>query len=584
LPVEVEGIAAFDDLPALSDFAGVSFRDPGPYLVSTSSLSRGELILHQDGLPLLARRPWGRGSVFFLAMDPQLAPLLDWNGSESVWAEVANRLPNLQSWELGFQNGYAASTAVTSLPSLALPSVLQLVLFLFVYVIVVGPVNYLWVKRRNRRELTWVTVPVLVLIFSTTAYFAGFRLKGNDIVLNKMSVATGQVNGDQMRVQTLIGLYSPRRSQFEMILPADVIAKPFEGEFGRIGGNGNVEGIVRSNQLIISGIRVDVSGTETFIASGYQTMAPVSGRTSLRLENNLIVLDIELYNGSQFDLENSALLLGSDIITLGTLKAGQRIEKSEAIASAPVTSSATSLAPIRPYGPGPPTGSPLTIHAADILGTADYYNDRDAFPRWQLLQSLDSEMFAGPAGASAGRLVARNVATLVAWSDEPQLETDLDGIEHNQLDTTLYLLELPLEQSLIAGDNLRLPISLLNYVLLSESNTYQASIQNLYLRGGWVEFEYQPWPEFQTMTVKELSVVVERRDASSSPTVPEIRFWDWQEEVWHEIRDVDWGSTPVSDWDRYIGAGNAVRIRVQDRASFGTEIAAIYPALAGDLR
>lgn len=584
LPVNISGIESVEDLPDLSESVKSPFRDPGPYLITASSLTNGEMIFHHEGLPLLARRPWGRGSVFYLALDPQLAPLLDWNGAESIWAAVVRRLPNMPTWGRGFQNGYAASTAVTSLPSLALPSVLQLILFLFVYVIVVGPINYLWLKRRGRLELTWVTVPVLVLLFSGLAYLAGFQLKGNEVILNQMSVATGQLDGDKMRVQSLLGLYSPRRSRYEMIFPADTIARPFESNFGRPGGGGNIDGITRGSELIISGIRVDVSGTETFVANNYRDTLPVSGNATLRLENNLIHLDFELLNASPFDLENSALLLGSDIISLGTLKAGERIAQSQIVAAGTGNQSSPTSPPPRSFVPSPGSGSPLTFHADKILGTSDYYNDREAFPRWQLLQSLEGEYYRGPGGIDPSRNIRQNVLTFVAWSEDPQLEVTLDGAEHRQMATTLYLLELPMAQNIISGNNVSLPVSLLNWRVLAESNTYQASIHNLYLQGGWVEFEYEPWPEFQTMRVTQLAVAMDEQDPTQSAPVPEIRLWNWNEEVWEEIRDAKWGVTQIGEPQPYIGSGNKVRVRIQDRASFGTGLSALYPVLVGDLQ
>ena len=180
LPVSVSGSESVADLPALSDAVGEPFRDQGPYLVSTSSLRGGELLFYQDSLPLLAMQEMGRGAVFFLALDPKLAPMLDWDGSELVWGAIASRIPNAPPWGGPFQNSYAAGTAVTSLPSLALPSAWQLILFLLAYTLLIGPVNYMILKRRNQLERAWLTIPAIIIIFSGVAYVTGFQLRGNE--------------------------------------------------------------------------------------------------------------------------------------------------------------------------------------------------------------------------------------------------------------------------------------------------------------------------------------------------------------------------------------------------------------------
>lgn len=582
LPVSATGSESFADLPALAQAIGLPFRDPGPYLVTTSSLVSGELILHQDGLPLLSRRPLGRGNVFFLSMDPKLAPLLDWDGSERLWAEVAGQVGSLPLWGRGIQNGYAAYTAVTSLPSLALPSVWQLVLFSFAYVLFIGPVNYWFLKRRRKSELAWATIPILVVAFSSIAYFTGFRLKGNDTILNQMSINFGRIGSDEMRVQTLLGLYSPKRGSYDLIFPANAMARPFERDFGGMSGGGNIEAISRSQALAIKGIRVDVSGTETFVAHGYQPILPLSGEAILKLNGNDVTLDVFVNNDSQFVLQNAAILIGSDLIPLGDLAPGESRRDSQiiqGIASTAGTAPATGRGPVMVGGPG--SASPLSYHAATLLGTSDYYNDREAFPRWQLLQAFEQDYYASGGGAAAA--TPTDVATLIAWTDQAALDIDIETGEHTAFSTALYFLEMPLAQQIISGRDVTIPLPLLNWSVLTESGVYQASIRNLYLQGGYVEFEYQPWPEFQEMQVTQLGIAIVSQEPSMSMPLPLTRLWNWQQEVWQDVADLDWGVTPVAEPGRYIGPGNTVRIRLQTPGNYGSQIQEVYPVLKGDL-
>jgi len=583
LPVSVTGSESFADLPALAQAIALPFRDPGPYLVTISSLVSGELIFHQDGLPLLARRSIGRGHVFFLSLDPKLAPLLDWDGSERLWAEVAGQIAALPMWGRGIQNGYGAYSAVTSLPSLALPSVVQLILFSFAYVIVIGPVNYWILKRRHRSELAWATIPVLVVAFSSIAYFTGFRLKGNDTILNQMSVNFARVGSERMRVQTLLGLYSPRRGSYDLIFPADAMARPFERDFGGMSGAGNIDAVSRSQALTIHGVRVDVSGTETFVANGYRPALPVSGEATLNLNGNDVSLDVIVNNDSQFVLQNAALLIGSDLISLGDLAPGESRRESQIIHGLASTAGA-----IPAPGPGPVMvgapgyASPLSYHAATLLGTSDYYNDREAFPRWQLLQAFEQDYYSSRGGA--GPVLPTDVATLIAWTDQATLDIEIGSGEFAEFASALYFLEFPLTQQIVSGRDVTVPLPLLNWSVLDESGTYQASIQNLYLQGGYVEFEYQPWPEFQEMHVTQLAIAMVSQEPSMSMPLPLTRLWNWQQEAWQDVADMDWGVTPISRPARYIGPGNAVRIRLQSPGNYGSQIQEVYPVLRGDLQ
>ncbi len=569
LPVTLVGSESVADLPALSAATGEPFRDPGPYLVATSSLSSGELLLHEDGLPLLARQAQGRGAVYFLALDPSLAPLVDWAGSPLLWAEIADRLPQFSTWSVGFRNGYAANSAVGSLPSLALPSVLQLVLYLLVYVAVIGPVNYIVLKRRNRRELAWFTIPVLVLLFSVVAYLTGFQIKGNDTIINEMSVAYGSADSAAMRVHSLLGLYSPRRSSYDVALPASTMARPLLSGFGE---GTSVEAITRSSDVVLTAVRVDVSGVESFVADSLQPALPLTGQASLRVSDGDVELAATLRNDSDVTLEDATLLVGSTAVPLGDLAPGAEVNKTQIIGAAGTVASATGM-PALSFGPS--FGSPLLMNTETILGTSDYYNDRAAFPRWQLLQALEDE-----SGMAATVTAA---VTLVAWTEQPQVEAALVDGENGRAATTLYLIEIPLDQQ-FSGGQMTVPLTLLNWEILADNGLYSKAIQNFYLpTATWMEVAYHPWPELAALLVTGLSIQLEESFAGGNPP-PDVAAWDWAAEEWVTLPDVDWGETAVADPQRFIGADNSVQLRLENKSVSGLDITGVYPILEGELR
>ena len=73
--------------------------------------------------------------------------------------------------------------------------------FIFLYILLIGPGDYLFLKKvLKRMELTWITFPTIVVTVSLLAYFAAYRLKGNDLLVNKVDVidvdqAAGLVRG-----------------------------------------------------------------------------------------------------------------------------------------------------------------------------------------------------------------------------------------------------------------------------------------------------------------------------------------------------------------------------------------------------
>jgi hypothetical protein len=290
-------------------------------------------------------------------------------------------------------------------------------------------------------------------------------------------------------------------------------------------------------------------------------------------------MEINVQNNSTIDFENVVLLLGSTVISFGDLAPGesdnhiQTLSLTEATAAAGASSGFSGG--FSSSGPG---SSPLTRNAEVILGTSDFYNDREIYPRWQLLQSLSPDIYSSTSG-----WYPSGVVTLVAWSDEEQTEIAVEDTDFERASTTLYFLEIPFTQTVASGQDIEVPKFLLNWQVLGENGIYNPSISELILPTGWIEFEYQPWPEFQAMTVKGLQVVLLNQNSSTTRNTPRIQVWDWSEAVWVTLDDGQWGRTVVADPLNYVGPGNAVRIRLQNDNAASLEIQDIYPLISGDL-
>lgn len=580
LPVEPTGLVQIQELPSLEAVAEIDFRDPGPYLVTESRLLEGELLIHQDGLPILARRDMGRGAVYFLALDPDLAPLADWDGAEVLWSDIASRVRALPTWALGAKNSYSAETAISSLPSVALPSATLLFAFLFIYVLAVGPVNYLALKRMGRRELAWFTIPALIILFSGAAYLVGFRLKGNEVIVNQMSIVFGQAGDNRARVQTLIGLYSPRRSSYDLSLPGSSAARPFDPSFGILAGSGNFDGVEQENETTLRGVRVDVGGIETFVVDTIRDPLPISGRALLSIDNNNLMVELNIENKSDQTFENAVLLIGRSVVPVGDMRPGEVKEVNKLIsmgelpgvAEAP-SSFSTGSAPVSIPGS---SGSLLSGYYGDLLGTPDYYTDPEVFGRWQLLQAIIPDFGAAP------NVIPQGTATLIGWTSEQQLEISVEDQDVRTEATSLYFIEMPVSHAEVSGQGIIIPEPLIEWQVLGQSGVYNPQVTDLYLPHGWVEFEYQPWSEFHDFSATDLALSLEGATSDSEQPLPWIQMWDWREQAWITINDITWGRTEIEASQRYVGLKNNVRVRLQNDGNVGIDIRKIYPEIKGD--
>lgn len=109
-----------------------------------------------------------------------------------------------------FDSGYLASPLGGSLAAeagLRVPRIAWLVAFLASYVVLVGPVLFLVLKKRHRPELAWVAIPVVALVFTTGSYVGGRNLRRSAHVVQASVITTGVVGNT---TTTFVGVFSPK--------------------------------------------------------------------------------------------------------------------------------------------------------------------------------------------------------------------------------------------------------------------------------------------------------------------------------------------------------------------------------------
>jgi hypothetical protein len=86
-------------------------------------------------------------------------------------------------------------------------------LFILVYILIVGPLDYFLLKRVFKRlELTWVTFPLVVLVVSVAAYCTAYALKGDELRVNKIDLVEYDLEGPPAYAYgtSWFTLFSPR--------------------------------------------------------------------------------------------------------------------------------------------------------------------------------------------------------------------------------------------------------------------------------------------------------------------------------------------------------------------------------------
>jgi hypothetical protein len=197
-----------------------------------------------EAWPVVALTPYGLGQVVVVAFDLNSPALAAWKGQADFWdrltKEVSPRAasgPDRRAPELGsdLQRG------LESFEEVPVVSFGWVALFILVYLLIVGPLDYFFLKKVVKRlEWTWVTFPIVVLLISVAAYFTAYAVKGNDLRVNKVDVVDIDLRDREVCGQTWLALFSPRLQAYTVgVEPAGEWAGPGAGDAGPLVGTLN---------------------------------------------------------------------------------------------------------------------------------------------------------------------------------------------------------------------------------------------------------------------------------------------------------------------------------------------------------
>jgi hypothetical protein len=218
-----------------NEFKGlIGFRD-GKSQFSVATLQpradRPNSVLADTGepagkAPVAVQGPYGQGRVTVVGFDLDRAPFSEWPQRRGLWESLVNhagyKLP--QPSDKIDKYGNRIDEFSTSLQGsldffegVPVVSFGWVALFILIYIVLIGPIDYLFLKKVVKRlEWTWVTFPVIVITVSAGAYFAAYALKGRDLKMNKVDVVDIDLAGSRVDGSTWFTLFSPRIQNYTM--------------------------------------------------------------------------------------------------------------------------------------------------------------------------------------------------------------------------------------------------------------------------------------------------------------------------------------------------------------------------------
>jgi hypothetical protein len=213
VPIDVQGKTGFRQLVGLESFAGGStpLRFSGAVTgAQLGPMSDKNLLAKEVNGPIVVRVPYGFGRVTLLAIDVDRAPL------QTVQADA--RQHNRQLSQLGMTDlASQFQSAQEDFASIQRPSHWWVMGMILLYILVIGPLDYLIVHRWLRRpEWTWVTFPLLAAAAAGCAVWNSDRFNGSQVQCTQFDLIDFDTTTSRVRGRTWVSVYSPAAERFDV--------------------------------------------------------------------------------------------------------------------------------------------------------------------------------------------------------------------------------------------------------------------------------------------------------------------------------------------------------------------------------
>ncbi|RYX84011.1 hypothetical protein EON83_11760 [bacterium] len=314
-----------------------------PVVVTRGKLT-SDAILREGTMaqPLFAKRDVGAGTVLYLSYDPSQPPFKGWSGQGKLWRDLfvqASQLKTLETVDGSFLaasytnmgGGYPSSynvdngapssltdrllQALSHAEQLTMPPVSRIAWFLALYVFFLVPLNYAVLRIIDRRELAWVTIPVIVVVFSVWAYTEALSIRGRAILTRQMDVVQSTIGSKQGRVDTLFWLFSPRRTTYDVSTVGQNAAL---SDYANM--NGGEQGEFNISQpLDGTGFKIDAVPVRMWTDRAFASQSLGDLKQGLSLNGTTI------HNGLGIDLYGLVWVQDQRITSLGALKNGDSV-------------------------------------------------------------------------------------------------------------------------------------------------------------------------------------------------------------------------------------------------------------------
>ena len=561
LPLSPNELTELENLDSLREFAASEqIRVPGPFVIATGDIQQGESLVEQDSFPLVQEINLGKGYITFVALDLTTVPFNAWTGTTDFWETLLTPGAAYPSWmppDMSPRQMGAGpiGNALANIPNLDLPSSKNIIALLSLYIVFVGPINYMVLRWRKKLHWGWFTIPIITLIFTGLSFGLGYAKRGTNLIINKIAIIQGHADGSA-QVTSYFGLFSPANEAYELEILGDNLISPMTDHYSPWmnsvppGGGNNIKNVtfVQGNPGIVQGLNINQWSMQSFMTeTTLNDLGSMAG--DLYIEDQKLVGTIN--NKSHFLLKDVVLILNQNFLRLGDIPSNQSVIVNMDLNHSEMHGAAMSWKIIDNQFDPTLNGKPQR---------------EQEFKRMVLESVLDQQNYYGPRFSheeyhSGLELSATPEVTIIGWIDNAPPKVHINGQIHQETATSLYKSQIQVRfpqegvinipAGLITGLVSEMPVS-------SGSCGFEQT--SIWLDKGEAVMEFRLPPEFEHITINQLQLLLQSDGGWSSPAA--IHLYNWETESWQILENTKPGIINISDPRYFINSDGLVRVQI----------------------
>jgi len=516
----------------------------------SGELLGGRALASTGDRTVAGERPYGSGSVTIVGFDPTASWITGTSLAEGMWRRL---LPGRSLGGPVIGDDSQILSAASQLPSLALPPIGGLIGLLGAYILLIGPINYLVLRRLDRREWAWLTMPILILAFAAGAYGFGSLLRGSDLIVNEVAIVRGSPGATEGIAQVYLGVFSPSRGTYQLRVPGGaLLSSPINGDFN---GNGTVNtlDVLQGDPAQVRDLGVGFGSLRTVRAETAVSVPLVQAQ--LRLENGHLKGTVT--NASSEVLQKPAVVLGGTVAKLADLAPGQ---------------SATVDVAMQAVQMGQQLSDKI-VGQVFFDGTQMGDDAARLYARHTILDQLSFD----PNFGFTGQLPADG-PVILAWTDRELLPVEIQGAVPRRTGNVLWF--LPTTAAISGTTTFRNDL-IRSTVIASDAAFFNKDPFNINFGRGSAQLSYRPIAFDGKITATQLAIglnfgdpgfVLDPKVIEPLPTIPKSCGKEPTEGCqmpnFDGLPEVELFDLTASDWKRLPHLTGGTRFAIADPARF----------------